>query len=1208
MKIRCESCSAEYDLDESRIPPSGVQMKCPACLHQFLVKKPSAAPASPPRKEIELSHVGDDVTPLPPDVPGMSAPPTQREIPLAAVTGEHAPKRPSFDDADLPAPKATREEPELPAPKRPSQRTSPVPAMAPPTIKTAPPAMVPTLKAPASPTPRAPTIPGPPPTLKSPPMPMPPPVKSPAMPAPPTTKTPPLKLLTLARPPSAPPAVDPSDGLVDLPAPVSARHSSAPSLDDQPDLPAPKGPSQKGLRAQPVVDLPAPKRPAPAVDLDAPDPEDMPLAKPRPATPAATFEMPSAGIDIDVDLVAPKLETMDVAPKAETLDLAPKLETMDLRPKAETMDLRPKAETMDLRPKAETMDLAPKPETFDLAPKSGTLEVAPKGTSVDFSLDEATPIEGIKVDQLQGAATKPAAEAPKKRRGVAALIAVTVVLLLVGGAGVGLGLFTSAGWFGVNLITGKSAEVDAKLQASRKLMLADTLAGYKKAALDLRGLTEADARLTEALALEAQARLAEARLGVATEARTAEGLLGKLPTEPKEITPEVARARALRLVVAGPPGPARSELKTILSSTPSDAVALTYLGWTELGAGDPVAADGAFAKAAQAEPGRTAALYGRGQALESQGKNEEAAAQYALALKASPDHFGAAVGAERVAAAKSGADVAQQKIEDLITKRSSSVGPRELADAWATLGVLAAQAGRREEAEDRLKKALAHDADSVRGRVAMAQVDCDAGRASQAVAPMKKLLASQPGNLEARLALVRALVESGQAKDAAGTLEQAAKQAPKDARVAYLQGRLALADGNDREGALKKFKEAVAADPRYIAAWLAESTTLAQLGKNDEALDALKQAETKASDDPQLTLELGQAYLGIHRATDAEARFRSALTKKPDFLPARMALAGALEAQNRLDDVQKEYQAVAAKQADYPGLLERQAALAARQGKRDEAWTLYGKALAQGVPTAGLKLQVASLALELGKLDDARKLVEEVVRADDRNAAAYVLQAKVLMARQNFDEAFGAAHRAVTLADLPEAHLVNGRALELLGKFDQAQEEYNLARHPPVEGEAALGRARVMVRQGATRDALTELAALAKDPKLRAQALLLQGDCFADQSQKDKARKAYEDAVKASPDSGEAAFKLGRMYLDAGKRPQAAAMLERSLKLGGDKAPYAVEAWLLDGDVHRESKEKDAAVRAYKKYLELAPLDASSRGEVTRQLSLLGGS
>jgi tetratricopeptide (TPR) repeat protein len=426
--------------------------------------------------------------------------------------------------------------------------------------------------------------------------------------------------------------------------------------------------------------------------------------------------------------------------------------------------------------------------------------------------------------------------------------------------------------------------------------------------------------------------------------------------------------------------------------------------------------------------------------------------------------------------------------------------------------------------------------------------------------------------------------------------------------VPYWQGRVALVTGDrDRQKALELFKAAIALDPRYIAAYLAESTTFAQLGKPDDGLDALRQAEAKASDDPSLMVELGQAFLTLGKAADAEARFRAALDKKPDLALARIELGSALEAQGKPADAQKEYQAVAAKEPEYPGLAERQARLAIDLGKKDEAYALYQKALKQGVPTQPLRLATARLALELGKPAEAQALVEAVTKEDDRSAPGHIMMARAHLAQNRAEDALVEARRAASLADLPEAHFLLGRSLELLGKLDQSITEYSLARKPPVEGEASLGRARILVRMGATRDALAELTALARDPKLRGQSLLLLGDSYNDLGQRDKAKKAYEDAVKATPDLGEAGFKLGRALLDTGKRKPGVDELERALKLGGDKAPWAAEAWLLAGDAHREGKENEAAARAYTKYLELAPPESPQRAEVSRHLQGLGG-
>jgi tetratricopeptide (TPR) repeat protein len=243
----------------------------------------------------------------------------------------------------------------------------------------------------------------------------------------------------------------------------------------------------------------------------------------------------------------------------------------------------------------------------------------------------------------------------------------------------------------------------------------------------------------------------------------------------------------------------------------------------------------------------------------------------------------------------------------------------------------------------------------------------------------------------------------------------------------------------------------------------------------------------------------------------------------------------------------------------------------------------------------------------MNKLEDARQLADGVLKEDDRSAPAHLVLARAALERGHPAEALPDARRAATLSDLPAAHLILGRTLEQLSKLDQAVAEYQLARRPPVEADATLGRARILVRMGATRDALAELNGLIRDNKLRAQALVLAGDCYSDLQQAEKARHSYEDAVKYGPQLGEAAFKLARSLHDAGRRKPSIDMFERALKLGGDQATYAAESYLLLGDAHRESHANANAVRAYKRYLELAPPDAPARSEVNRHITLLGG-
>ena len=41
MDVRCEKCQTEYELDESRLKPGGVTVKCTTCGHMFKIRKRS---------------------------------------------------------------------------------------------------------------------------------------------------------------------------------------------------------------------------------------------------------------------------------------------------------------------------------------------------------------------------------------------------------------------------------------------------------------------------------------------------------------------------------------------------------------------------------------------------------------------------------------------------------------------------------------------------------------------------------------------------------------------------------------------------------------------------------------------------------------------------------------------------------------------------------------------------------------------------------------------------------------------------------------------------------------------------------------------------------------------------------------------------------------------------------------------------------------
>ncbi len=81
MKVQCEKCKAQYQIDEGRIPPQGAQIRCPRCSNVFVVKKIEPKPQNT-EELFELGSGHEAANPasnnhLPdlPEVPDLPPPP-----------------------------------------------------------------------------------------------------------------------------------------------------------------------------------------------------------------------------------------------------------------------------------------------------------------------------------------------------------------------------------------------------------------------------------------------------------------------------------------------------------------------------------------------------------------------------------------------------------------------------------------------------------------------------------------------------------------------------------------------------------------------------------------------------------------------------------------------------------------------------------------------------------------------------------------------------------------------------------------------------------------------------------------------------------------------------------------------------------------------------------------------------------------------------
>src|SRR5438105_11260696 len=82
LRIECQSCKAPYQVDERRVPPTGLKMRCPKCGHTFLVKAdgsteavvtPGSPAKAPPLKPGTRAPTQLGIAPTGEDLPAVAA-------------------------------------------------------------------------------------------------------------------------------------------------------------------------------------------------------------------------------------------------------------------------------------------------------------------------------------------------------------------------------------------------------------------------------------------------------------------------------------------------------------------------------------------------------------------------------------------------------------------------------------------------------------------------------------------------------------------------------------------------------------------------------------------------------------------------------------------------------------------------------------------------------------------------------------------------------------------------------------------------------------------------------------------------------------------------------------------------------------------------------------------------------------------------------
>jgi tetratricopeptide (TPR) repeat protein len=701
-----------------------------------------------------------------------------------------------------------------------------------------------------------------------------------------------------------------------------------------------------------------------------------------------------------------------------------------------------------------------------------------------------------------------------------------------------------------------------------------------------------------------RARAAEllllASLGHGTEkskVARANELMTDLPAAGDDPPPQVARARAL-LAVARSHGSEAESLLGAQASLPDGALIKALRRMRERRPAEALASLRSFVGAM---PDRLLGQYTLGRALEETQKRDEAKQIYGKVLVHNPRHAGALIGMARLTAAapseRHGSALA------LVKQIEAVASPAELAEAQTLLGEALLALGQTAGALEVLNRAASASPADAGAQAALAEALLAEGRAAEA---LTRLRSADPVVLTVpvgRLAMGAALISVGQVAEGAAQIDAAASQLPGNARAVTWQAVAAESKRPpDDVTAVQRFREALVLDPRFLPASLRLAALLQRVGKPDQALALIKQAEAAGAPADALSVAWGQALIEAKNPTEAEAVLRKAVERSPGLVGARTALSAALDANGKRAEAEAELARAIVDLPEASGLRERLASLFAKHGKNEEALATLDKQRAIGPLSPALRVQAAKLALELHQVERAIKDLEAVATEDPSTPEALYTLGRAREANGDSSGALVEYKRALAFEASSDLHLAYGRVLAAAGRDDEALSELGAA------GEIAsarLERARIRLRRNETDEAMKEAEAAARLAPQDGRAHFLAGICLDLMGRADDAAAAWKRALDATPDLAEAHYRLGRYEMDKGRQTSALAHFRSAAARPLGKVNWEADLFFQLGFAEVASGSRGNAVTALHRYLDISASDAPARPEAERQLARL---
>jgi Flp pilus assembly protein TadD len=323
-----------------------------------------------------------------------------------------------------------------------------------------------------------------------------------------------------------------------------------------------------------------------------------------------------------------------------------------------------------------------------------------------------------------------------------------------------------------------------------------------------------------------------------------------------------------------------------------------------------------------------------------------------------------------------------------------------------------------------------------------AQRDIDKSDFASAIEPLQKVIAEQPDVAYPHFELAYVYTALERTDEARAEYQRVIAIDPLMS-AAYLNLGILLVD-KDPAAAIAPLKKAVELHPEESRPRFLLGVAQERSRDYPSAADSFEGASHLDSRNPEILGHLANVYMGLHRAADAEPKFRAVLETKPSDPAALIGLAKSLDAQNKPGAAAAFQNYLAVQPADELARGRFLHLLIAEQ-KYDLALAEIDRADAAQGPTGASLRERADIQIAEKKWDDAIATIRKAAALSPNDATLHGGLGRLLLQRRDFSGAEKELKIALTLdptgmvylKDLSSTYYLGGNYPAALATMDE---------------------------------------------------------------------------------------------------------------------------------------------------------------------------